>query len=97
MRKLFISAAAAIISTVAAVAQHSEIHATLDNSKIYPSTVHSYIITVPDSYTPDKPAALYLGLDGILCYAPEVIDSLMAKQIIPTTIGVFLQPGVVKD
>ena len=96
MRKLFISAAA-IISSIAAVAQHSEIHATLDNSKIYPSTVHSYIITVPDSYTPDQPAALYLGLDGILCYAPEVIDSLMTKQIIPTTIGVFLQPGVVKD
>ena len=96
MRKLFISAAA-ILSAIAAVAQHSEITATLDNSKIYPSTVHSYIITVPDSYTPDQPAALYLGLDGILCYAPQVIDSLMAKNVIPTTIGVFLQPGVVKD
>lgn len=96
MKKLFLSAAT-ILSAIVAVAQHSEIHATLEGSALYPSTVHSYIITVPDSYDPATPAALYLGLDGILCYAPQVIDSLMSRGVIPTTIGVFLQPGVVKD
>lgn len=96
MKKLFLSAAA-ILSAIVAVAQHSEIHGSLNGSAIYPSTVHSYIITVPDSYDPATPAALYLGLDGILCYAPQVMDSLMSSGVIPTTIGVFLQPGVVKD
>ena len=36
-----------------------------------------------------------MGLDGILCGAPERIDSLIATGDIPPMIGVYLQPGVV--
>lgn len=68
---------------------------TLDDSKIYPGTTHDVIVTVPDTYKPDTPACVYVGLDGILCDAPAVIDSLIASGEMPVTIGIFIQPGVI--
>ncbi len=38
-----------------------------------------------------------MGLDGILCNAPERIDSLIATGDIPPMIGVFIEPGIVYD
>lgn len=67
----------------------------LDNSRIFPGTVHIYKISVPDGYNPQDSACLYLGLDGILCNAPNVIDTLIAQGDMPMTIGVYLNPGVV--
>lgn len=78
-------------------ASHIVLGDSLVGSKLYPGTVHHFQISVPDSYTGSEPAALYLGLDGILCNAPEVIDSLMQSAEMPLTIGVYLQPGMVKD
>ncbi len=83
------------IGTLCAHAGHTVIEDTITGSSIYPGTVHTLKVTVPDAYSPQTPAALYLGLDGILCNAPAVLDSLMAVGDIPVTIGVFLQPGVV--
>lgn len=82
-------------ATVATAAGHIQVADTLNGSEIYPATVHSYIITVPDGYDGTTPAALYVGLDGILCNAPAVLDSLMADGTLPPTVGVFLQPGFV--
>ncbi len=76
---------------------YATITGRLDDSAIYPATSHSFTVTVPDQYDASEPAALYLGLDGILCNAPDVIDTLIASGQMPVTIGVFLQPGVVKD
>jgi enterochelin esterase-like enzyme len=70
---------------------------SLVDSKVYPSTVHRFTVTVPDSYSPDSAAALYVGLDGVLCNAPQVLDSLGRAGVMPPTIGVFLQAGVVCD
>ena len=69
----------------------------LDHSSIYPGTVHTFQIYVPDQYDGKRPAALYVGLDGVLCHAPQVMDSLIAAKKMPCTIGVFLQPGIIKD
>ena len=69
----------------------------LEDSKYYPSTVHSYVVTVPEGYDASRGAGLYVGLDGILCGAPERIDSLVATGDIPPLVGVFLQPGLVYD
>ncbi len=80
-----------------AMAKHIVIDDTLRCSEIYPATVHPFQITVPDEYIDAEPAALYLGLDGVLCNAPAVIDSLMRCGIMPCTIGVFLQPGVARN
>lgn len=81
--------------SLCAAAEHIEIADSLVGSEIYPGTVHNYLITVPHSYTGREPAGLYLGLDGVLCGAPAVLDSL-ARAGKPF-IGVFLQPGIVRN
>ena len=70
---------------------------SLHQSKIYPGTMHEYKIYIPQGYDGEKPACLYFGLDGILYNAPAVMDSLIASGDMPVTIGVFVQPGVIKD
>ena len=90
-----------VLTILAAVAlwtqaSHTLIDGVLDRSDIYPGTVHTFQVYVPDQYDGKRPAALYVGLDGVLCHAPEVMDSLIAAGKMPVAIGVFLQPGVIK-
>ncbi len=67
-------------------------------SKIYPGTVRTYWIYVPAGYSPDKPACLYVNMDGIQFNAPVVFDNLIASGEMPVTIGVFVGSGkVVND
>ena len=82
--------------TLSMTAGHVIIEGELPQSGIYPGTTHTYQVYIPDQYDGKRPAALYVGLDGVLCRAPEVMDSLIAAGKMPVTIGVFLQPGVVK-
>lgn len=84
------------LTMIRALAGHVLIDGALEQSSIYPGTVHTFQVYVPDQYDGKRPAALYVGLDGVLCHAPEVMDSLIAAGKMPMTIGVFLQPGVVK-
>ena len=77
-------------------AGHVMIDGTLEQSVIYPGTVHTFQVYVPDQYNGKQPAALYVGLDGVLCNAPQVMDSLIAAGKMPVTIGVFLQPGIIR-
>lgn len=67
----------------------------INNSDVFPGTIHEFMVSIPDSYDGDTPAALYVGLDGPLYNAPEVIDSLIAEGSVPVMIGVYLQPGVI--
>ena len=79
-------------------AAHEIITDTLTSSpQLYPGTSREVKIYVPDAYKGTTPACLYVGLDGILCNAPHVMDSLIAAGKMPVTIGVFLQPGVITD
>ncbi|HZP60242.1 MAG TPA: SMP-30/gluconolactonase/LRE family protein [Opitutaceae bacterium] len=66
-----------------------------DHSKIFPGTTRDYWIYVPAQYTPDTPACVYVGQDGIRFEAPTVFDNLIAKKEMPVTIGVFVTPGIV--
>lgn len=68
---------------------------SIDDSAIFPGTVHTYAISIPEGYTGNEPACLFLAMDGITCNAPARLDSLIADGDIPITIGVYLQPGVV--
>lgn len=79
----------------AAHASYTVIDTCLTDSEIFPGTVHTFKVVVPDAYDPASPAALYLGLDGVLCRAPQVIDSLMAAGEMPVTVSVYLQPGYI--
>lgn len=70
---------------------------SLHQSNIYPGTMHEYKIYIPQEYDGKSPACLYFGLDGILYNAPAVMDSLIANGDMPITIGVFVQPGLIKN
>ena len=48
---------------------------------------------VPAQYTPEKPACVYIGQDGIQFQAPTVFDNLIHKNEMPVTIGVFVMHG----
>ncbi len=76
---------------------HEIIKGTLKSKLYYPGTEREIQVYVPDAYDGKQPACLYVGLDGILCNAPNVMDSLIAVGKMPVTIGVFIQPGVIKD
>lgn len=70
---------------------------SIPNSAIYPGAVHTFSVSVPEGYDASQEVCLYVGLDGALYHAPEVIDSLIAVEKMPLTIGVYFQPGVIKD
>jgi gluconolactonase len=67
-----------------------------DKSKIFPGTWREYWVYVPEQYTPDKPACVYISQDGIKAEAPTVFDNLIYKKEMPVTIGVFVMHGRVK-
>lgn len=67
-----------------------------ENSKIFPGTTRKFWVYVPQQYSPDKPACVYVCQDGIQYKAPEVFDRLIAAREMPVTIGVFVMHGRVK-
>ncbi len=69
---------------------------SFDNSKIFPGTVRDYWIYVPKQYSPDKPACVYIGQDGIGFNAPAVFDRLIHNKEMPVTIGVLSCTGASK-
>ena len=91
-RRLFIMSLAVIVLSIAASA-HEIIKGTLKAKLYYSGTEREIQVYVPDAYDASSPACLYVGLDGILCNAPNVMDSLIAAGKMPVTIGVFIQPG----
>lgn len=97
MRRHILAIAMAITTIAGAAGAHVMIDGKLQGSAIYPGTEHAYQVYVPEQYTGKQAACLYVGLDGVLCDAPRVLDSLIAAGKMPVTIGVFLQPGVVKN
>ncbi|MCW3113046.1 MAG: SMP-30/Gluconolaconase/LRE-like region-containing protein [Segetibacter sp.] len=69
---------------------------TFENSKIFPGTWREYWIYIPHQYRADKPACVYVNQDGIQWKAPTVFDNLINSKEMPVTIGVFVNPGIVK-
>ncbi|MEP7318936.1 MAG: SMP-30/gluconolactonase/LRE family protein [Panacibacter sp.] len=67
-----------------------------DNSKIFPGTWRQYWVYIPAQYKPETPACVYVNQDGIQWNAPAVFDNLIYQKEMPVTIGVFINPGVVK-
>lgn len=100
MKSIVRNLIAAVVLTIVAqlpASGYTMLETVIDGSEIYPSTVHKVKVSVPDAYDPSRPACVYIGLDGVLCSAPEVIDSLIASGEMPVTIGIYVEPGVVVD
>jgi gluconolactonase len=68
----------------------------LTDSKIFPDTVRTITVYVPAAYQGDKPACVYVGLDGLGFDAATVFDNLIAQHAMPVTIGIGVSPGVVE-
>lgn len=73
-------------------------------SKIFPGTIRRYSIYVPASYDNSKPAAVMVFQDGHTYVDPKgqfratvVMDNLIHRKEMPTTIGLFIDPGHKKD
>lgn len=66
-------------------------------SSIYPGSERSVKVYVPQQYDGAKPACLLVCMDGILYNAAAKMDTLIARGDMPVTIGVFVEPGVVRD
>lgn len=69
----------------------------LTDSKVYPGTSRIITVYVPASYKGDKPACVYVGLDGLGFEAPAAFDNLIAQGTMPVTIGIGVSPGTVKS
>jgi gluconolactonase len=69
----------------------------LTQSKIFPDTSRTITVYVPAAYQGDKPACLYVGLDGLGFNVPIVFDNLIAQHAMPVTIAVGVSPGVVES
>ena len=68
------------------------------DSKIYPGTQRDVSVYVPSAYTGDKPACLYVKLDGSTWASwnePAVFESLIAKHEMPMTIMVAITHGTI--
>lgn len=71
-------------------------------SAVFPGTVRDYWVYVPKQYDAAKPACVMVFQDGGAYVnekgqfrVPVVFDNLIAKDEMPTTIGIFINPGVV--
>ena len=68
-----------------------------NRSKIFPGTTRKIAVYVPAEYTADKPACVYVGLDGLVFEVPTVFDNLIYKHEMPVTIAIGIEPGSVES
>ena len=71
------------------------------DSAIYPGTSRRFWVHVPAGYDPARPAGLMVFQDGQWYLDPDgevraatVLDNLVHRGDIPSTIGLFVEPGV---
>jgi enterochelin esterase-like enzyme len=72
----------------------------LSASRVFPGTTRRYSVYVPAQYSGSEPASLIVFQDGHLYLDPEgdirasiVFDNLIHRGEMPTTIGIFIDPG----
>ena len=72
----------------------------LFQSKIIENTVRKYWVSVPSLYDPKQTACVLVFQDGArainpggVLRVPQVLENLIAKKLIPVTIGIYITPG----
>ncbi|MGC2399022.1 MAG: SMP-30/gluconolactonase/LRE family protein [Acidobacteriaceae bacterium] len=65
----------------------------LTDSRIFPGTMRTITVYIPDAYHGDKAACVYVGFDGLGFNAATVFDNLIAEHAMPVTIGIGIAPG----
>ncbi len=69
----------------------------MSDSKIFPATVRTITVYVPAEYQADKPACVYVGLDGLGFRVPVVFDNLIAQHAMPVAVAIGVSPGAVNS
>jgi len=64
-----------------------------ETSQVFPGTTRTISVYVPAQYTGEKPACVYVGLDGLGFGVPVVFDNLIHRQEMPVTIAIGVSPG----
>jgi len=67
----------------------------VNDSEIFPGSVNTISVYVPDQYDASKPACVYVGLDGLGYNCVNVFNNLIAKKEMPVTIAIGISPGFV--
>jgi gluconolactonase len=80
---------------IAGVATGTTFKFELTDSKIFPGTTRTITVYVPAEYQGDKPACVYVGLDGLGFNAATVFDNLIAQHAMPITIAIGVSSGTV--
>jgi gluconolactonase len=68
---------------------------TFTQSKIFPGTVREVTVFIPAQYDASKPVCVYVKTDGFRPPEKELLETMIATQEIPVTVGVFVRPGEV--
>jgi enterochelin esterase-like enzyme len=68
-------------------------------SRIFEGTTRDWWVYVPAQYKAESPAAVMVFQDGsgYKDFVPTVFDNLIARGEMPSTVGIFIQPGLFKD
>ena len=68
-------------------------------SKVFAGTTRDWWVYVPAQYNAASPAAVMVFQDGATAHqsAVPVFDNLIAKGDIPITVGIFIEPGGIKN
>lgn len=64
---------------------------------VFPGTTRNIQIYIPDQYRADRPACVYVGLDGLQFSAPIVFDNLIHRNEMPVTIAIGVSSGQVQS
>jgi enterochelin esterase-like enzyme len=69
------------------------------SSKVFPGTTRDWWVYVPAQYNAANPAAVMVFQDGATArqMVVPVFDNLIAKGDIPITVGIFIEPGGIKN
>lgn len=70
---------------------------TMSDSQTYPGTTREIKLYVPEGFDGQTPACVLVAMDGIKDYIVEGMDKLISQGSMPVTIGVFVNPGYIKN
>ncbi len=62
-------------------------------SKIFPGTVRDVTVFIPAQYDGSKPACVYVKTDGYRPNEKTMLETMIAGNEMPVTVGVFVRPG----
>jgi gluconolactonase len=68
---------------------------TFAHSRIFPGTTRPVSVFIPAQYDGSKPACVYIKTDGYNPVEKSLLETLIATEEMPVTIGIFVGPGEV--